>query len=88
MERDQGFIMAVLALGLIATLEGDEKPKSAAANRCHGAHDAILKVCDLYLPEGINKPELSRIWDVIDGPVMEVINQHKEILKWSTDPKS
>lgn len=80
MENDTKFMMAVLALGLIATLEGEEKPKSALANRCGSAHESILRVCDIYLPEGLESTDLSRIWQVLDGPVLEVIRQNQHAI--------
>jgi hypothetical protein len=80
MDNETGFLLAVLALALVATLEGEEKPKSARRNRCSNAHDAILKVCDIYLPEGMDKAKLTDIFNVLDGPVMQVIAAHREPL--------
>lgn len=80
MDRETGFIMAVLALALVATLEGEEKPKSARRNRCSNAHDAILKVCDIYLPDGMGKAKLTDIFNVLDGPVMDLLREHREVL--------
>lgn len=80
MDREMGFIMSVLALALIATLEGEEKPKSARRNRCGSAHDAILKVCDIYLPDGMDKAKLTDIFNVLDGPVMDLLREHREVL--------
>ena len=74
------FLMAALSLGLIATLEGEEKARSARANRCGAAHESILRVCGLYLPEGLDHNSLARIWEVLDGPVMDVIRQHSDDL--------
>lgn len=80
MNNETGFLMSVLALGLIATLEGEEKPKSARRNRCSNAHDSILKVCDIYLPAGMDKAKLNQIWEVLDGPVMKIIQDNSEKL--------
>lgn len=80
MDRETGFIMSVLALALVATLEGEEKPKSARRNRCSNAHDAILKVCDIYLPDGMDKAKLTDIFNVLDGPVTELLREHREVL--------
>ena len=74
------FMMSALALGLVATLEGEEQPKSARANRCGAAHESILRVCGLYIPDGLNHNSLARIWEVLDGPVLDVIRQHKDAL--------
>ena len=72
--------MAVMALGLITTLEDEEQPRSARHNRCRGAHEAILKVCDIYVPGGMDQVALSRIWDLVDGPVMAAIRDNQQLL--------
>ena len=80
MTNNEGFLMAVLALGLVCTLQGEEKAGSARWNRTRAAEEAILKICDIYLPEGLDKARLASICAVLDGPVRQAIERHATIL--------
>jgi hypothetical protein len=40
----------------------------------------LLKVCDIYLPAGMDKAKLNQIWEVLDGPVMKIIQDNSEKL--------
>ena len=73
------FLLAAFALALIGTIEADEKEKTARWCRARAAHDPIIRICDTYLPNGINHIALNQIWDVIDGPVMESIRANVSI---------
>lgn len=79
-DRRRSFLQATLALSIICTLQGDEKQHSARWNRTRGAEEAIIKVCDIYLPDGLDKARLSSIFDVIDGPLANVIRRHADLL--------
>lgn len=70
------FLRAAMALALIEDMRAVEKPKSARRNRCDSAAEAMLRVCDLYVPGAINDTCLSRIWDVLDGPITDVLKTH------------
>lgn len=78
MDKQKGFLMAALALALMATLESEEKPKSARSNRCNAAQDAIIRVCDMYVPDGINTVDINKLWEILDGPVMEVLRSNAD----------
>lgn len=79
--RHHNFLRAALAVGLICSIQGDEKLHSARWNRTRSAEEAILRVCDILLPDGINKARLSSIMDVLDGPVEAVLERHWPILE-------
>lgn len=70
------FLQAALALALVCTIEGEAKPKSREFNRCRAAHEAIIKLLDLYVPEGFDEKQLNELWAVLDGPVTEILNKH------------
>jgi len=74
------FMMATTALCLIESLLGEEKPKSLRANRCAGAVESILRVCDMYAPDAINSTFLNDFWQVIDGPVHDALKNNQHIL--------
>lgn len=79
-DRRRSFLQAALALSIICTLQGDEKQHSARWNRTGGAEEAIIKVCDIYLPDGLDKARLSSIMNVVDGPLADVIRRHADML--------
>lgn len=74
------FLMSALALALVCTVQGEEKQHSARWNRTRSAEEAILRLCDLYKPDGLNSIRLNKVWAVLDGPVTEVLRQHKDEL--------
>ena len=80
MDRHSGFLIACTALHLICTLQGAEKQHSARWNRTRSAEEAILKVCDIYLPDGMDQSRLVSIAGVVDGPVNDVIKRHAALL--------
>ena len=80
-EKPLMFCQAALALGIICTLQGAEKQCSARWNRTRAAEEAILKVCDIYWPDGMDKARLTTIHDILDGPVQAVFERHKHLLE-------
>lgn len=80
-DRNMKFMMAGLALALLESLRGEEKDKTAAYNRLAGAAESTIKVCDLYLPGAINQTSLNKMWEVLDGPVLDVLRQHQHIFE-------
>lgn len=72
------FLMSALALALVCTVQGEERPHSARWNRTRSAEEAILRLCDTYKPDGTNKTTLNKVWAVLDGPVTDVLREHKE----------
>jgi hypothetical protein len=80
MDRHSGFLIACTALHLICTLQGAEKQHSARWNRTRSAEEAVLRVCDIYLPEGMDQSRLVSIAGVVDGPLNDVIKRHATLL--------
>ena len=78
--RHQQFLRAALAVGLICSIQGEEKQHSARWNRTRAAEEAILRVCDICLPDGMDKASLFSIFDVLDGPVEAVLERHWPLL--------
>lgn len=72
------FLRAVLAHALICSVEGEAAPKSREFNRCRAAHESVLKVLDLYLPDGFDEKQLNKLYEVLDGPVTELLNSELE----------
>lgn len=72
-EREDKFLKSALSLALIDTLKGEEKPKSFRHNRLKNAEEVVLRVCDIYLPDGINQIAMNKVWEILDGPVMDVL---------------
>lgn len=75
-EDNKMFLLSAFALSLICTIQAEEKQYSARWNRTRAAEESVLRVCDMYVPDGINSLKLDRIWDIIDGPVMDVFRSH------------
>ena len=80
LDRRACFLQAVLALSIICTLQGEEKQYSARWNRTRAAEESIIKVCDIYLPEGFDQARLTSIFNVVDGPLADVIRRHSALL--------
>lgn len=78
--RPKSFLKTSLAVGLISQMKGEEEVGNARWNRLNSAEDAILKVCDIYLPDGMNTARLATIYDILDGPVEAVFDRHWHIL--------
>lgn len=74
--RHHNFLRAALAVGLICSIQGEEKVHSARWNRTRGAEEAILRVCDILIPNGMDKARIASIMDVLDGPIEAVIERH------------
>jgi hypothetical protein len=72
--------MACCILSMICSLQGEEKQHSARWNRTRAAEEAAIRLCDIYLPDGLDKARLTSIFDVIDGPVDAVFKRHAGIL--------
>lgn len=77
-DNNTKFLMAVFALAQICNLKGEEKPKSMRHNRCVAAEENILKVCDMYVPDAINSTHLNKVWEILDGPVADMLRKHKD----------
>lgn len=78
--RHHNFLRAALAVGLICSIQGEEKQHSARWNRTRSAEEAILRVCDILMPGGMDKARLPSIFAVIDGPVEMVLERHWPLL--------
>lgn len=72
------FLQAALAHALICSIEGEAVPKSREFNRCRAAHESVLKVIDMYLPDGFDETQLNKLYEVLDGPVTELLNSELE----------
>lgn len=79
-DRPSGFLIACTCLHLICTLQGAEKNHSARWNRTKAAEEAIIRVCDIYLPDGLDQSRLVSIAGVVDGPINDVIKRHSALL--------
>lgn len=77
-DNNTKFLMAVFAMAQICNLKGEEKPKSMRHNRCVAAEENILKICDMYVPSGINSTCLNKVWEILDGPVADMLRKHKD----------
>ena len=75
-EQEYKFLMSALALALLETLRGEEKPKSFRCNRLKNSVETVLRVCDIYLPNGINQQSLNKVWEILDGEVLQVLKTH------------
>ena len=84
--RMHQFLRAALALGLICSIQAEEKQHSARWNRTRGAEEAILRVCDISLPDGMDKARLTSIMDVLDGPIDSVFKRHWTLLMDAVAP--
>lgn len=80
-KNNKMFLLSAFALALICSVQGEEKQHSARWNRTRSAEEAIVRVCDMYVPNGINEIDLNEVWDILDGPVLEVLNKHSETFK-------
>lgn len=78
--RNEKLLYATFAMALLDTLKGEEKEKSALYNRCDGAVDAILRVCDIYMPNGLDEIKIAKIVNIVDGPVSDIISQYSHEL--------
>jgi len=79
-DRPRSFLMACCILSMICSLQGEEKQHSARWNRTRAAEEAAIRLCDIYLPEGLDKARLVSIFDVLDGPVAAVFQRHSGLL--------
>lgn len=80
LNRPKAFLQSALALGIVCSLQAEEKQHSARWNRTRAAEEAILRLCDIYLPDGMDKARLVSIWNVLDGPVESVFDRHWPLL--------
>jgi hypothetical protein len=79
-DRNRAFLMSCIILSMICTLQAEEKQHSARWNRTRSAEEAAIRMCDIYLPEGLDKARLVSIFDVVDGPVSDVIRRHAGLM--------
>jgi hypothetical protein len=82
-DRNMKFLQAALSLAIVDTLKGEEQDKkknSFRHNRLKNAEEVMLRICDIYLPEGINSTALNKVWAILDGPVTDVLRKHKDEL--------
>lgn len=82
-DQNMKFLQAALSLAIVDTLKGEEaelKKNSFRHNRLKNAEEVILRICDIYLPSGINSTALNKVWEILDGPVTDVLRKHKDEL--------
>lgn len=82
-DRNMKFLQAALSLAIVDTLKGEEaeaKKNSFRHNRLKNAEEVMLRICDIYLPSGINSTALNKVWAILDGPVTDVLRQYKDEL--------
>jgi len=73
--RNMNFLMAAMTMAMFETMKVEEKPKSFKWNRLNNAVDVSLRVCDIYLPSGINSTALNKVWEILDGEVTDVLKR-------------
>lgn len=82
-DRNMKFLMSALALAIVETLKGEEaekKKNSFHHNRMKNACDVMIRLCDTYLPDGINSTALVKVWEILDGEVTDVLKRRSDEL--------